>query len=100
MWKTYHIVWTQMVGIWDLQIMSSAQNVPRLLQGILNLICSEKGSCSRILVLVVGVFVHYTEIVVMYSCHGEGADGAVDRSAQENDLLIRKHTVKVPSEHH
>ena len=88
-----------MVGIWNLQIMSSAQNVPRLLQGILNLICSEKGSCSRILVLVVGVFVHYTEFVVMYSCHGEGADGAVDRSAQENDLLVRKHTVKVPSEH-
>jgi hypothetical protein len=47
--------------------------------------------------LVFGIFVGETKPMVVYSCDGEGANRAIQRSAQNIDMVVTKHTVTKPS---
>jgi hypothetical protein len=75
--STHDIVWTEMVGSRNLKIMSSAQDILRLLQGVLNLAGSKKRSSRGVLILIFIILMGETKLMVVNTCDGKCADRAI-----------------------
>jgi hypothetical protein len=82
-----------MISSRDLEIVCSTQNLPRLLQRVLDLAGYNKGGGSGILILVFGVFILETKFVVINASRAECTGRSIKESTSASFTSSGIHTV-------